>query len=73
MERDAFGICLSTSMLSHNLSSTFTHVRAYETSNRLDARVKHTYPQLSGEQLLESMSHNNDLVWRAEFCCPFDK
>ncbi|SDH63956.1 hypothetical protein SAMN04488136_12283 [Vibrio xiamenensis] len=73
MERDVFGICLSTSMLSRNLSSTFTHVRAYEAGDDVEVKVKHTFPQLSGEQVLESMSQRDDLIWRAEFCCRFDK
>lgn len=30
MERDTFGICLNKAMLSKNMHSTFTHVRAYE-------------------------------------------
>ncbi len=30
MERDTFGICLNKAMLSENMYSTFTHVRAYE-------------------------------------------
>ncbi len=74
MERDVFGICLSTSMLSGNLSSTFTHVRAYEAvEDELDARVKHAFPQLSGQQLLDNITQSDELIWRAEYCCSQSK
>ncbi|WP_070971353.1 hypothetical protein [Vibrio sonorensis] len=70
MKRDVFGICLSKSMLSNNLKSTFTHVRAYEMDKTHEgAVVKHAFPQLSGEEVLESMQTKKRLVWRAGFCC----
>lgn len=70
MKRDIFGICLSKSMLSNNLSSTFTHVRAYESLDSQDeVKVRHAFPQMSGEQILENMSAAKSLLWRAEFAC----
>ncbi|CAK4068095.1 hypothetical protein OH458_13340 [Vibrio sp. MarTm2] len=70
MKRDIFGICLSRSMLSSNLSGTFTHVRAYARSNREDdAKVMHAFPQLSGKEILANMESSNSLLWRAEFAC----
>ena len=71
MKRDMFGICLSKSMLSHNLSSTFTHVRAYKKSKYSDGvKVMCSYPQLSGEELLTTIKSSRSLLWRAEFICP---
>ncbi|UUM31696.1 hypothetical protein [Vibrio japonicus] len=70
MERDIFGICLSKSMLSRNLSGTFTHVRAYAKPDRdEDAKVMHAYPQLSGKEVLANMELSKSLFWRAEFAC----
>ncbi|MGD8109468.1 hypothetical protein ACQEXU_06160 [Vibrio sp. TRT 21S02] len=70
MQRDVLGICLSKSMLSSNLNSTFTHVRAYDSPEILDdAQVLESYPQLSGKEVLKSMKHSRSRVWRAEFCC----
>lgn len=70
MKRDMFGICLSKSMLSRNLSSTFTHVRAYEQSTHDDeVKVRHAYPQLSGQELLTTIQSSKRLLWRAEYVC----
>ncbi|WP_428774744.1 hypothetical protein [Vibrio sp.] len=70
MRRDDLGICLTKSMLSHNMASTFTHVRAYEADlTGDDVTVIKAYPQMSGEELMESMKHSKRLFWRAEFCC----
>lgn len=70
MERDSFGICLSKSMLSSNLSSTFTHVRAYEqVATGDDVKVLHAFPQLSGQEVLANMRSAKALLWRAEFAC----
>ncbi|WP_284193249.1 hypothetical protein [Vibrio zhanjiangensis] len=74
MKRDMFGICVSKSMLSHNLSSTFTHVRAYEKSKHNDKiKVMCSYPQLSGQELLTTIRSSRNLLWRAEFICPSNK
>ncbi len=71
MKRDVFGICLSKSMLSNNLGTTFTHVRAYEALSEADElRVIEAYPQMSGKEVLRNMRTNNTLTWRAEFSCP---
>lgn len=70
MKRDVYGICLSKSLLSNNLSSTFTHVRAYQRDlDGEDAKVMHAFPQLSGEELLNNMLSTKRLLWRAEFLC----
>ncbi|WP_341665115.1 hypothetical protein [Vibrio sp.] len=70
MKRDTFGICLSKSMLSTNLSSTFTHVRAYEKSKHGDnIIVMRSYPQLSGKELITTIDASRNLLWRAEFIC----
>lgn len=70
MKRDVYGICLSKSLLSNNLASTFTHVRAYQRSDDgQDAKVMHAFPQLSGEELLNNMKSTKSLLWRAEFLC----
>ncbi|MBA5763574.1 hypothetical protein H2O73_14520 [Vibrio sp. 404] len=74
MKRDVFGICLSKSMLSQNLSSTFTHVRAYSRSELIeDAQVRHAYPQISGQDLLNNMQTDKSLFWRAEYVCRIGK
>ncbi len=74
MKRDVFGICLSRNLLSQNLSSTFTHVRAYSKSEQLeDALVRHAYPQISGQDLLNSMKTDKNLFWRAEYMCRIGK
>ncbi|GAB2661715.1 hypothetical protein [Vibrio panuliri] len=70
MKRDVYGICLSKNMLSKNLSSTFTHVRAYSKAEVLeDACVRHAYPQMSGKELLNNIQSDTNLFWRAEFVC----
>lgn len=70
MKRDVFGICLSKGMLSNNLSSTFTHVRAYQKSEGSeDVTVMHAFPQMSGQELLTNMKTTKRLLWRAEFIC----
>lgn len=75
MIRDEFGICLSDDMLKKNLSSTFTHVRAYE-ADRInhdslnDMQVMFSYPQMTGEDVLDSQKKNRSLMWRAEHFCP---
>jgi hypothetical protein len=74
MKRDIFGICLSKSMLSNNLSSTFTHVRAYQKSDQSeDVTVMHAFPQMSGQELLTNMKQTKRLLWRAEFVCSDNK
>ncbi|MFB9134076.1 hypothetical protein M1D72_15055 [Vibrio sp. AK197] len=73
MKRDAFGICISPALLSRNLSSTFTHIRGYETREQQDTTVKLAFQQLSGEQLLNTVESNTELLWRAEYCCTLDK
>ncbi|KLN64535.1 MULTISPECIES: hypothetical protein [Vibrio] len=70
MKRDVFGICLSKGMLSNNLSSTFTHVRAYQKSEESeDVTVLHAFPQMSGQEVLINMKETQRLLWRAEFIC----
>ncbi|KGY12264.1 cation transporter [Vibrio tubiashii] len=70
MKRDVFGICLSRGMLTNNLSSTFTHVRAYQRSEENeDVTVMHAFPQMSGQELLTNMKGSTRLLWRAEFVC----
>ncbi|OIQ26429.1 hypothetical protein [uncultured Vibrio sp.] len=70
MKKDVFGICLSKSMLSKNLNTTFTHVRAYQAlESNSDVQVMQAYPQLSGKEVLSSMRGSNELLWRAEFSC----
>ncbi|ARV72703.1 hypothetical protein [Vibrio campbellii] len=72
MERDTFGICLNKAMLSENMYSTFTHVRAYEKSDAspADLKVLLSFPQMSGKDLLNTMRGSRQLEWRAEFHCP---
>ncbi len=72
MERDTFGICLNKAMLSENMYSTFTHVRAYEKNggNASDLKVLLSFPQMSGKDLLNTMRGSHQLEWRAEFHCP---
>lgn len=72
MERDTFGICLNKAMLSENMYSTFTHVRAYEKSDvsSADLKVLLSFPQMSGKDLLDTMRGSRQLEWRAEFHCP---
>ncbi|EOD9425069.1 hypothetical protein ACJ5M7_001363 [Vibrio harveyi] len=72
MERDTFGICLNKAMLSENMYSTFTHVRAYEKSDTSssDFKVLLSFPQMSGKDLLNTMRGSRQLEWRAEFHCP---
>ena len=74
MKRDVFGICLSKGMLSNNLSSTFTHVRAYQRSEESEeVTVLHAFPQMSGQELLTNMKETKRLLWRAEFICSGSK
>ncbi|TOM15855.1 hypothetical protein [Vibrio parahaemolyticus] len=72
MERDTFGIYLNKAMLSENMYSTFTHVRAYEKNggNASDLKVLLSFPQMSGKDLLNTMRGSRQLEWRAEFHCP---
>ncbi|HFQ5214873.1 TPA: hypothetical protein ACGUW3_003430 [Vibrio vulnificus] len=72
MERDTFGICLNKAMLSKNMHSTFTHVRAYEKDEQSpsDLKVLLSFPQMSGRDLLQTMQGSRQLEWRAEFFCP---
>lgn len=72
MERDTFGICLNKAMLSENMYSTFTHVRAYEKSgvSPFDLKVLLSFPQMSGKDLLNTIRGSRQLEWRAEFYCP---
>ncbi|EGR1443917.1 hypothetical protein ACUT8K_002227 [Vibrio parahaemolyticus] len=72
MERDTFGICLNKAMLSENMYSTFTHVRAYEKNggNASVLKVLLSFPQMSGKDLLNTMRGSRQLEWRAEFHCP---
>ncbi|MGR4990435.1 hypothetical protein ACPV3U_12750 [Vibrio rotiferianus] len=72
MERDTFGICLNKAMLSENMYSTFTHVRAYEKSDTCtsDLRVLLSFPQMTGKDLLNTMRGSRQLEWRAEYHCP---
>lgn len=46
MERDTFGICLNKAMLSENMYSTFTHVRAYEKTEAVLLISKSCYRSL---------------------------
>lgn len=70
MEKDMYGFCLSKALLSNHLTGTFTHVRAYESSPSGEQDcIKHAYPQLSGKELLATMSSSDRLLWRAEFVC----
>ncbi|WP_075649850.1 hypothetical protein [Vibrio ponticus] len=74
MKRDVYGICLSKNLLSKNLSSTFTHVRAYSKTEVIeDACVRHAFPQMSGKDLLTSVQTDATLFWRAEFVCQANK
>ena len=75
MERDTFGICLNKAMLSENMYSTFTHVRAYEKKggSTSDLKVLLSFPQMSGKDLLNTMRGSRQLEWRAEFHCPHMK
>ncbi|CAM3005881.1 hypothetical protein QTO01_18705 [Vibrio mytili] len=75
MERDSLGICLNKAMLSDNMYSTFTHVRAYEKKDggTLDFKVLMSFPQMSGKDLLNTIRGSRQLEWRAEFHCPCKK
>lgn len=74
MERDDLGICLNKEMLSNQLCSTFTHVRAYEDSETCvdEMLVMFSFPQMSGRELLNTMKSTKKLVWRADYFCPSD-
>jgi len=72
MERDDLGICLSKTMLTRELHSTFTHVRAYEQGEACfeDMLVMFSFPQMTGKELLSTMQSTKKLVWRADYFCP---
>lgn len=72
MVRDELGICLSHEMLTENLASTFTHIRAYdqESQDPDDAHVLLAFPQMTGKEVLCSIRGNKTLVWRADYFCP---
>ncbi len=73
MERDDLGICLSKEMLSHQLSATFTHVTAYDEANSScleEMSVMFSFPQMSGQEVLNTMKSTKKLVWRAGYFCP---
>lgn len=72
MERDAFGICLSKQMLTEHRQSTFTHVRAYGQQSRpqRNLQVMRSIPQMTGQDLLDTIEDNEEMVWRADFHCP---
>ncbi|MGO1296167.1 MAG: hypothetical protein ACTMIA_02520 [Vibrio sp.] len=75
MERDDLGICLSYRLLGHHLYSTFTSVRAYkvDSSEHNDVMVIFSSPQMTGRDVLESMTSEDELEWRAEhMCCETD-
>jgi len=74
MERDCLGICLSKEMLSEELYSTFTHVRAYEKDQDCveELLVTFSFPQMSGKELLSTMQSTKKLTWRADYFCPSD-
>ncbi len=74
MERDDLGICLSKAMLSEQLCSTFTHVRAYDPDDACleEMLVLLSFPQMSGRELLSTMQSTKKLVWRADYFCPSD-
>ncbi|GAD79984.1 hypothetical protein [Vibrio ezurae] len=70
MNKDAFGICINSAMLKQNERTTFTHVRAYQTDDSgLDLRVLLAIPQITGKELLNTMQHSRNLVWRATYQC----
>ncbi|NOH98957.1 hypothetical protein [Vibrio sp. 99-70-13A1] len=71
MKRDTFGICLTKAMLFNNLKATFTHVRAYEkdATSPLDLKVLLSFPQMSGQDLLQTMQGSRQLEWRADHHC----
>ena len=73
MKRDVFGICLSQTILSEHLATTFTHVRVYRKHDgNQELKVVDAYPQMSGKELLTTMSGAREkaLHWRAEHYCP---
>lgn len=73
MKRDVFGICLSQTVLSEHLATTFTHVRVYRKHDvNQELKVVDAYPQMSGKELLTTMSgaREKTLHWRAEHYCP---
>lgn len=74
MKRDDLGICLSKDMLSRQLYSTFTHVRAYDAKDSCsdEMLVLLSFPQMSGRELLSTMQSSKKLVWRADYFCPAD-
>ncbi|CAM4337880.1 hypothetical protein QWZ05_18445 [Vibrio agarivorans] len=70
MNKDCLGICLSQGVLQKHLQTTFTHVRAYSPNREIESSdVILAYPQLSGQQVLDSMQGSSRLIWRAEFSC----
>ncbi|GAL19100.1 cation transporter [Vibrio maritimus] len=76
MERDCFGICLDRALLSRNRRATFTHVRAYQTTNSpeddldQDVQVSFASPQMSGSEVLKALLKSKHLLWRAGYVCP---
>ncbi|MGR5175293.1 cation transporter [Vibrio parahaemolyticus] len=76
MERDCFGICLDRALLSKNRRATFTHVRAYQTTDSLkpeferDVLVSFASPQMSGSEVLKELLQSKHLMWRAGYVCP---
>ncbi|MDR9827708.1 hypothetical protein RCJ22_19080 [Vibrio sp. FNV 38] len=70
MNKDCLGICLSQGELKKHLRTTFTHVRAYSSNRDIESLdVILAYPQMSGQQVLDSMQGSSRLIWRAEFSC----
>ncbi|WP_261818073.1 cation transporter [Vibrio gallicus] len=70
MNKDSFGICLSRTMLKGNEHTTFTHVRAYQASDsEIGPKVLLAIPQMSGKELLDTMQHSCNLIWRASYFC----
>lgn len=70
MDKDSFGICLSKKVLKENERTTYTHVRAYEaTESEQERRVLLSIPQITGKELLKTMQHSCNLIWRASYQC----
>ncbi|OBT09450.1 cation transporter [Vibrio sp. UCD-FRSSP16_10] len=70
MNKDSFGICITSAMLKKNERTTFTHVRAYQAGDSgLDLRVLLAIPQITGKELLNTIQHSRELIWRATYQC----
>ncbi|CAM3049235.1 cation transporter [Vibrio rarus] len=70
MNKDSFGICITSAMLREHKQTTFTHVRAYQASDcEMDLRVLLAIPQITGKELLNTIQHSRDLIWRATYQC----